>query len=304
MNNSIVVFVPATTANLGAGFDCLGAALTLENEFQFTLNQQKKTTLTVDGDGAEQIQLTEDNLLYKSFLHFYKFVGLSAPDVDFGVKINVPLARGLGSSATAIIAGLLGANYFSPQKLSKSQLLDLAIEIEGHPDNVVPALLGNCILAVGETNNWQFVPITCQPEIKFIIAIPNFELSTQAARLVLPPHVSYSDAVYNMAHLSLLIKGLETGNSEWLTEALKDKLHQPYRKSLITGYDRLSENVINAGGYGMVISGAGPTLLALCDEIHQKEVIETMTETWQEFGVEAVVKCLDLQTQGARIIDI
>jgi homoserine kinase len=300
MSNSIVVKVPATTANLGAGFDCLGAALSLENQFQFSLSEEK-TTFTVTGDGAEQIHLTGDNLLYQSFLHFYDFIDVPAPKVEIKIDINVPLARGLGSSATAIIGGLLAANHFSPRKLSQTELLNLAIAIEGHPDNVVPALLGNCILAVGEAENWQFVPITCNPEIKFIIAIPNFELSTEAARAVLPPHLSYSDAVYNMAHLSLLIKGLETGNPQWLTEALKDKLHQPYRKSLIKGYDRLYENVLDAGAYGMVISGAGPTLLALSNDSHKDQVIKTMQDTWENLGVKALVKCLDLQSQGAQV---
>ena len=302
MSNSIVVKVPATTANLGAGFDCLGAALSLENQFQFSLNEEK-TTFTVTGDGAEQIHLKEDNLLYKSFLRFYDFIDVPPPKVDIKIDIHIPLARGLGSSATAIIGGLLGANHFSPQKLSQTELLNLAIAIEGHPDNVVPALLGNCILTVGEKNNWQFVPIICHQSIKFIIAIPNFELSTEAARSVLPAHLSYHDAVYNMAHLSLLVKGLETGKPQWLTEALKDKLHQPYRKSLITGYDQLYENVLDAGAYGMVISGAGPTLLVLCNESATQEIIKTMTNTWQSSGVQAIVKSLDLQTQGAKVIN-
>lgn len=302
MSNAIVVKVPATTANLGAGFDCLGAALSLENQFEFSLSEEK-TTLTVIGEGAKQIQLTEDNLLYKSFLLFYDHLGIPTPNVEIKIEINVPLARGLGSSATAIVAGLLAANHFSPTKLSQTELLNLAIAIEGHPDNVVPAMLGNCILAVGETENWQFVPITCNSAIKFIIAIPNFELSTETARSVLPKHLSYSDAIYNMAHLSLLIKGLETGNAQWLTEALKDKLHQPYRKNLITGYDQLYENVLNAGAYGMVISGAGPTLLALANESVTEAVMETMKDTWANLGVQAIVKELELQTEGATIIN-
>ena len=302
MSNAIVVKVPATTANLGAGFDCLGAALSLENQFEFSLREEK-TTLSVIGEGAQQIQLTEDNLLYKSFLRFYDFLSIPAPNVDIKIEINVPLARGLGSSATAIIAGLLAANHFSSTKLSQTDLLNLAIAIEGHPDNVVPAMLGNCILTVGETGNWQFVPIICNPEIKFVIGIPNFELSTEAARSVLPPHLSYSDAVYNIAHLSLLIKGLETGNVQWLNEALKDKLHQPYRKSLITGYDQLYEDVLKAGAYGMVISGAGPTLLALASESATEEVMNTMKKTWAILGVQAVVKQLNLQTEGATVTD-
>ena len=300
MSNSIVIKVPATTANLGPGFDCLGAALSLENEFQFNLHPQK-TTFTVVGEGASQIQLSEDNLLYQSFLRFYQFIDSKPPYVDIKITINVPLARGLGSSATAIIAGLLAGNFFAGQPLTNSELLNLAIAIEGHPDNVVPALLGKCFFCVGTGNNWQFVPINCHSEIKFVVAIPDFELSTEAARSVLPSSLSYGDAIYNMAHLSLLIKGLETGNAQWLSEALKDKLHQPYRKSLITGYDRLYQNTMKAGAYGMVISGAGPTLLALCHEQVSTQVIDSMHKTWNDLEVKSIVKSLDLQPIGATV---
>ena len=301
MSNSIVVTTPATTANLGAGFDCLGMALTLENKFEFIASQKEKTTFSVISDSDTPIELPDDNLLHQSYLHFYKSLNIPAPTVHVNITVNVPLARGLGSSATAIVAGLLGANHFSEQKLSSTELLNMAIEIEGHPDNVVPAMLGNCILAVGETGNWHFVPIACNPDIKFIVAIPDFELSTEEARSVLPKSLTYSDAVYNISHLSLLIKGLETGNPDWLKEALKDKLHQPYRKSLIKGYDRLYDNVLNAGGYGMVISGAGPTLLALANTEAESAVIKSMKETWQSMGVNPIVKSLDIQTQGASV---
>jgi homoserine kinase len=297
-SNSIVIQVPATTANLGSGFDCIGTALTLYNQFEFSLSDDE-TTFTVVGDDADKISLNDDNLLYQSFLKFYQCVGLEVPKIKIKITINVPLARGLGSSATAIVAGLLAAHHFSPRKLSQADLISLAIMIEGHPDNVVPAFLGNCILSVGEGNKWHFVPIISHPDIKFIVAIPDFELSTEAARAVLPKQLSYSEAIFNIAHLGLLIKGLETGNPDWLTEALKDKLHQPYRKSLITGYDELYEAVINANGYGMVISGAGPTLLALSSSIHADDVIKAMRNTWHSLGIKADVKCLDLDTQGA-----
>ncbi|MBL1210457.1 homoserine kinase [Geminocystis sp. GBBB08] len=297
-SNSIVIQVPATTANLGSGFDCIGMALTLYNQFEFSLSNDK-TTFTVVGDGADKISLSDDNLLYQSFLHFYQHLGLTPPSMDIKISINVPLARGLGSSATAIIAGLLAANYFSPQKLPSPELINLAIAIEGHPDNVVPAFLGNCMLSVGEDNKWHFVPINCHQDIKIIVAIPDFELSTEAARSVLPKELSYHEAIFNIAHLGLLIKGLETGNEDWLKEALKDKLHQPYRKSLITGYDQVYQAVIKANGYGMVISGAGPTLLALSSSIYANDVIIAMKKTWENLGIKADVKSLDLDIQGA-----
>jgi len=297
---SICIKVPATTANLGAGFDCIGMALSLNNEFEFTLSE--KTSLTVVGDGAQQITLNEDNLLYKSFLYFYQQTELTPPEIDIKISINVPLARGLGSSATAIVAGLLSANYFASRQLPQEKLMDMAIELEGHPDNVVPAFLGNCILSVGEKGYWQFASIECHPEIKLIVAIPDFELSTESARAVLPKQLSYSDAVYNIAHLGLLIKGLETANESWLKEALKDKLHQPYRKSLIKGYDEIYQTVMDNGAYGMVISGAGPTLLTLCNQKHTENIITSIQQTWLKLGIKADVRCLDIDTQGATLI--
>lgn len=299
-SNSIIIKVPATTANLGAGFDCIGAALEFHNEFVFSLSKDN-TSFTVEGEGAEKITLDENNLLYQSFLYYYKQQNLTPPKVNITIKINVPLARGLGSSATAIIAGLLAGNYFSPQSLSQTELLEMAIALEGHPDNVVPALLGNCILSVGEKGNWQFVPIKCHENIKFIVGIPDFELSTESARKVLPSHLTYSQAVYNIAHFGLLIKALETGNENWLKEALKDKLHQPYRQNLIKGYEEIYQQVMETGAYGMVISGAGPTLLVLTPNHCQEKVIKAIENQWQNLGVKATVKSLNLNTTGATI---
>ncbi len=297
---SVSIKVPATTANLGAGFDCIGVALSLYNQFHFSPTDSP-TKMTVKGFGAKSISLGEDNLLYRAFSQLYKRIGKKVPPVEITVKMNVPPARGLGSSATAIVGGLLAANHFASYPLSPQQLLDLAIEIEGHPDNVAPAMLGGCILCVGEKSERHFVPIECHDSICFVVAIPDFELSTSQARAVLPKSLSYQQAVFNIAHLGLLIKALETGKPEWLKEALKDKLHQPYRQSLIRGYERVSKAVAAAGGYGMVISGAGPTLLALCHPSQVSAVMEAMETAWSKEGVKAVVKCLQVDREGAQM---
>lgn len=297
----VTVKVPATTANIGPGFDCLGAALTLYNEFTFVLSDRYQTTFQVIGAESSKISLTEDNLLYQSFLQLYKHIGQTPPHVAITIKMGVPLARGLGSSATAIIGGLLGANHFVSQPLSTAELLNLAIAIEGHPDNVVPAFLGNCILSVKEGDEWQFIPINCHPDLAFILAIPDFELSTEEARKVLPKELSYADAIYNMSHLGLLIKGLESGNREWLTTALNDQLHQPYRQNLIKGYDLVKNVAIAEGAYGMVISGAGPTLLSLADQSIAQKVCLAMEKAWRSLGVKTTVQSLALDVIGATI---
>ncbi|MBF2057322.1 MAG: homoserine kinase [Cyanobacterium sp. T60_A2020_053] len=300
-SNNVKIRVPATTANMGAGFDCIGAALSLYNHFEFTLAE--KTSFIISGKEGENIELGEDNLLYQSFLKFYAEMGQPAPSVEVKIEVGVPLARGLGSSATAIVGGLLGANYFSAHPLTSEELMELAIAIEGHPDNVIPAFLGNCILSVQGKQGWQFVPITCHPDISFVLAIPDFELATEKARAVLPSSLTYSQAVYNIAHMGLLIKALETGNETWLREALGDEIHQPFRRSLIKGYDDIEKAVLAEGAYGMVISGAGPTLLTLCHHSLTSQVSQVIEATWTQLGVKPQVKPLSIEVEGAVILD-
>jgi homoserine kinase len=302
-NSSVTVTVPATTANLGAGFDCIGAAFTLYNEFKFTLLNQGETQITVAGKEAERVNTNiQDNLLYQAFVKLYDRLEKTPPPLKMEIALAVPLARGLGSSATAIVGGLLGANVLAGEPLSQSEVMDLAIEMEGHPDNVVPALIGGCRLAATGINGWEICDIPWHETIVPVVAIPEFELSTVEARRVLPTEISRADAIFNISHLGLLLRGLETGKQSWLQASLQDKLHQPYRKSLIQGYDKVNTAAISAGAYGMVISGAGPTLLALTDTTHTIDVVVAMASAWQELGIKAEVRSLAIETQGAKVI--
>ncbi|MDZ7952260.1 homoserine kinase [Nostoc sp. DedQUE09] len=298
--STITVTVPATTANLGPGFDCIGAALKLYNEFKFTRQEEGGLTIHVTGTEAQRVQTDESNLLYQAFVKFYQHIEQTPPTVKIEIKLGVPLARGLGSSATAIVGGLVAANQLEGTPMSQSQVMELAIAMEGHPDNVVPALLGGCRLAATSGASWEICDVPWHKDVVPVVAIPNFELSTSEARGVLPTEVSRADAIFNTAHLGLLLRGLETGNAQWLKTALQDKLHQPYRKALIPGYDALNIAAVSAGAYGMVISGAGPTLLALADKLHSKAVEAAMLATWQEEGITAEVRSLSLDTQGAK----
>ncbi|MBW4511250.1 MAG: homoserine kinase [Scytonematopsis contorta HA4267-MV1] len=313
--SSVSVTVPATTANLGPGFDCIGAALTLYNEFKFTLCDSSSSLeeggviITVVGKEAERVQTDKSNLLYEAFLKLYQYIEKSPPTVEIEIKLGVPLARGLGSSATAIVGGLLGANVLTGEPLSQTEVMGLAVEMEGHPDNVVPALLGGCRLAATKLENeppscqgrqgWEVCEVPWCAEVVPVVAIPDFELSTKEARLVLPTEVSRGDAIFNAAHLGLLLRGLETGNADWLRTSMQDKLHQPYRKSLIRGYDVIYAEAISAGALGMVISGAGPTLLALSDTSHSQDVAVAMAAAWNNLGINAVVRVLSIDKQGA-----
>lgn len=299
--STVTVKVPATTANLGPGFDCIGAALKLYNEFKFTKNQTE-LTIQVSGAEAEKVQTDESNLVYQAFVKFYEYIQQTPPTVNIEISLGVPLARGLGSSATAIIGGLIAGNQLAGLPLSELQIMELAIAIEGHPDNVVPALLGGCRLAATSNSGWQICDITWHRDIVPVVAIPNFELSTSEARQVLPAEVSRADAIFNTAHLGLLLRGLATSREEWLKAALQDRLHQPYRQQLIPGYDVVNAAAVATGAYGVVISGAGPTLLALTDVAQARLVVTAMTDAWKQVGIMAMVRTLPIDTQGASIL--
>ncbi|NEP59380.1 MAG: homoserine kinase [Symploca sp. SIO2G7] len=301
----VTVTVPASTANLGPGFDCIGAALTLYNQFKFTCldsSLPEGVRITVTGTEAALVNSSADNLVYQTFLKYYQHLNQTPPSVEIAIELGVPLARGLGSSATAIVGGLVGANQLAGEPLSQIELMKLAIALEGHPDNVVPALLGGCCLAAKreDANSWEICDIPWHTEVLPVVAIPNFELSTQAAREVLPSDYSRGDAIFNIAHFGLLLRGLTTGRGEWLQAALHDQIHQPYRKTLIPGYDTVASAAVAAGAYGMVISGAGPTLLALVPLSQATAVATAMAAAWQEEGVTAQVQTLSLDTQGTR----
>lgn len=301
--NRVTVSVPATTANLGVGFDCIGAALTMTNQFEFTtVDTDTKLKIAVSGREADKVGTNPDNLIYRSFIKLYQKIEQTPPNIELNISLGVPLSRGLGSSATAIVGGLLGANNLAGNPLTQVEIMEMAIAIEGHPDNVVPALLGNCQLSVADGDKWQISPIPWHAEIVPVVAIPNFELSTQQARSVLPESYDRSDAIFNISRMGLLLRGLATNNREWLRTALTDKIHQPYRQKLIVGYEELYSAAVSAGAYGMVISGAGPTLLALTHPDNTERVVRSMTTAWTKLGIEPIVRSQAIDTAGARVL--
>jgi homoserine kinase len=299
----MMIRVPATTANLGSGFDCIGAALSLYNEFTFTEIETASLVIAVRGLEAARVSTDSSNLAYQAFLKLYSTIDRSPPVIQLEIRLGIPLARGLGSSATAIVGGLLGANGLAENPLSRTEIMQLAIELEGHPDNVVPALIGGCQLAATAGNGWAIADIPWHRSVIPVVAIPNFELSTAAARSVLPNEYSRADAIFNTAHLGLMVRGLETGNPSWLSAALTDRLHQPYRQQLIPGYTDVEQAVLAAGGYGMVISGAGPTLLALAAVDRAEAVATAMTEAWNSHDIQVQAQPLAVDMQGAIVRD-
>lgn len=292
------VSVPATTANIGPGFDCLGAALSLHNIFEFSLSADR-LTITASGEGADKVERDETNLVYRAIAKFYQHIHRPIPAIAFHTNTAIPLSRGLGSSATAIVGGLFGANLLAGSPLDRMEILDLAIAMEGHPDNVAPAMLGGCqLMASNQAGGWEFCDLQCHESIGLAVAIPDFELSTAKARQVLPKQFSMQDAVFNASHLALLTHGIQTGKASWLKAGLQDRLHQPYRQSLIMSMADVQSAAIAAGAFGMVISGAGPTLLSLAPIATIESVAEAMQQAWLAIGVNAVTKCLAIAKDG------
>ncbi|MBD2188667.1 homoserine kinase [Pseudanabaena mucicola] len=291
------VSVPATTGNLGPGFDCLGAALSLYNRFEFSLAD--RLTITASGEGADKVERDETNLVYQAIAKVYQHIDRPIPAIAFHTDTAIPLSRGLGSSATAIVGGIVGANLLAGAPLERHELLDLAIAMEGHPDNVAPAMLGGCqLMASNQAEGWEFCDLGWSAEIAIAVAIPDFELSTAEARKVLPKQVSMADAIFNASHLALLSHGIQSGNASWLRAGLQDRLHQPYRQSLIKGMAEVQAAALASGAYGMVISGAGPTLLSLAPVGTIEVVASAMQQAWSALGVTAITKCLAIAKDG------
>lgn len=289
----IKVMVPATSANLGPGFDTLGLALNLYNTFTFEEIPQGLEIL-----GCDEGFNNEDNLIYTSMLKIFEEIGYKVNGIRITVEAEIPVSRGLGSSAACIIGGVMGANQIAGNPLSKDELLKIATEIEGHPDNVAPALFGGLVVSIMEDGKAYHNAINVAKGLKFIALIPEFTLPTKEARGVLPTSVPHKDAVYNVGRVSLFLSALSNGRFDLLKVALKDKLHQPYRGVLIPDFDNILSKCEETGSLGTFLSGAGPTLMALVDEDNNefiykiKEYLETIEKTWR-------VLELNLNLEGA-----
>jgi homoserine kinase len=299
----VVVDVPATTANLGPGFDCLGAALDLNNRFAMRRIEGggERFELIIEGSEGSHLRGGPENLVYRAAQRVWKAAGLEPVALEARVRLAVPPARGLGSSATAIVAGLMGANALVGEPLSKEKLLELAIDIEGHPDNVVPSLLGGlCMTAKAASQRWRVVRCEWTSTVKAVVAIPSIRLSTSEARRAMPKTIPVSDAVVNLGALTLLLQGLRTGNGDLISDGMHDRLHEPYRWRLIKGGDQVKQAAMDAGAWGCAISGAGPSVLALCAEDKGMAVSRAMVRAWEAAGVASRAPVLNLQTTGSQ----
>jgi homoserine kinase len=254
----ISIKVPATCANMGPGFDCLGIALSLYNNFTF---EETGGSLKIEGCSDEF--KNEDNLIFTSYRKTLSILGYRYKGVKIIIDSKIPVSRGLGSSAACIAAGVAAANEIEGGKLTMDEILCIASDIEGHPDNVAPAILGGMTAAIMENGKVYYSSISIPEDITFCALIPDFRLSTKLARSVLPDTIPRADGVFNVGRASLLVAALSSGKTELLPIAFDDRLHQVYRKSLIKNYDYIVDKCIESGGTAAFLSGAGPTIMCI-----------------------------------------
>ena len=293
---SVTIRVPGSSANLGPGFDCVGIAWNIYNEITFTLTEAPGLLVT----GCEEQYANEYNLANIAFVEVIKQTGRKfgrrGLRIEFG-ETQIPVSRGLGSSASLIDAGVLAANELLETGLSENELFAIATNLEGHPDNIAPAMFGGLTAGVMDNGRAIYAHYDVTDKLHFTAMIPSFELSTQLARTVLPKAVTMQDAIFNLSRTALLIRALETGDSGLLSVALKDQIHQQYRARLINDYYAMKHIAEQAGCTGFCISGAGPTLLAFSDNEMVAERIRNSL-AWQR-----VWKVLPLKIgNGAEII--
>ena len=297
----IKIKVPATSANMGAGFDTLGIALNLYN--RITVEEISSGLEIKVLNRAERIPFDERNLIYRSMMTVFNKVGYTPTGLCITQNSDIPMTRGLGSSSACIIGGMLGANALSGRQLSYDEILNLAATAEGHPDNVGPALYGGFCVSLMSEGKTIVHSTKINPDIKFAVIIPDYFVATRKSRGVLPETVSFDDAVFNISHASILQAALISGNVSQLRLGVLDKLHQQYRRLYIDGFDDIVEKTYNAGSCGTYLSGSGPTILSFLDGNYDgfKAEMETF---FNEHSHKWTCKILDIDNVGAVVSEI
>ena len=296
----VTVRVPASTANLGSGFDVLGLALGLYNTVEVEAIS-RGVELTVEGEGAERLQKVGDrSLVLRAAQATFAYLGVKAPGLKIHLKNEIPLKRGLGSSATACLGGVTAAALLSGRALAPEEVLRLALPLEGHPDNITPSLVGGLTATSLAEAGIRYVKIPIPDAIRVVAVIPKMELGTAEARRALPAQVPLTDAVHNVGRAALLVAAMAAGDLSLLDEATRDRLHQPYRAKLIPGMDEVLDAARRAGALAAFLSGAGSTLVALVDR-GAETVGGEMAEAWARKGMQSEVKVLTVEHEGVKV---
>lgn len=298
----IRVQVPATTANLGPGFDCLGMALELYNTVE-VVPASRGLIMDISGEGAAELPRDEHNLVYQAVQRVFRQVGYSPAGLKLRLFNQIPIARGLGSSTSAIVGGVIAANILSGGKLSLKDIINLASSVEGHPDNVAPAVLGGIVVSVQADGDVKCLKIQPPPGLRGVVAIPDFAFATKTSRDILPVQVTFQDASFNVGRAALLVAALQQGDLSLLGVAMEDRLHQSLRSSYIPGFKKILAAAKLAGARGVTLSGAGPTVIAFADS-NLELIARVMGDTFRQNGVKSRVLVLKPSPIGARALEI
>lgn len=309
----VSVKVPATTANIGPGFDCLGMALPIYNTITIEETVLPGTGIeinviaesaAIDELSLEHIPLDENSLVYKAVELLYNSIGQTPSELKINILSNIPVARGLGSSASVIVGALIAANELLGKPADEVALLSIACEIEGHPDNITPAIVGGLVISSQEEDgSVVYRKLNWPSEWAITVCIPDFELSTDIARSVLPKEVPMKDAIFNAQRLGMFVQAVNTKDSELMKLALQDKLHQPYRMKLVPGLDKIMENLKHVESVlGCVLSGAGSSILIISEKNDLDKIRNIVKDTWTDQNIKSDIRTLNIEQTGAQIV--
>jgi homoserine kinase len=306
---SVTVLTPATSANLGPGFDSLGLALQLYNRFEVEESgiDPLHPVIEVQGELGAGLSTEPDNLFFRSFALLFERVEVPLPAVRIRMNIKIPPGCGLGSSATAVVGGLVAANEWlrvQGKSVSKEDLLDLAVEAEAgnHPDNVAPALLGGLVATTNVGGRIHAIKTHFPDALKAVVFTPSFPMDTVAGRKLLPASYTKADVTFNTGRVALLLSALQTGRYELIGDAMQDRLHQPYRQALFPAMPDIIDAAVAAGAHGASLSGGGSSLIALASSRFH-DVLQAMQETARLAGITGTGMILRADQNGARVLD-
>ena len=299
----ITVKVPATTANLGPGFDAIGLALNLWNETEYTISQKAGIQCSISGEGRGRLPEDETNAIVAALKQVFSRARKQVPGLQIHCLNRIPMGSGLGSSSAALLTGYLGGNALLGSPFSTEVLLRMAIESEGHPDNVAPAMLGGLVASLIDEE--LVIPVRLNSfnpiiPIHITVALPNFEFPTLEARKILPEFVSRKDAVFNISRAILVTEALRTGDLNLLGAAMEDRIHQPYRLDLIPGAREVMDAARQNGAQAVALSGAGPSLIAFTSR-KLPVVGRAMQKAFLSAGLSSRIFELEISQQGAKV---
>lgn len=295
--------VPATTANLGPGFDCLGAALSLYNEFEINVVRSKqKLKIDVEGVDVDLVSKDENNFVYKAIKKIFKITNNAIPSLEIYIKNNIPLQRGLGSSATAYVAGVIAGNILCGEPLSEYELIALAAELEGHPDNVVPCMFGGLCITTAIDGKIKFVKLSVPKDLSVLVLIPDEKISTEKARKILPKKVNFKDAIKNVGNVALLVSSFITKKYEFLKFATQDFLHQPYREKLMPWMNKIFKICLDNKALCCMLSGSGSSVIAVYKKFELNDNLLNKIKEELRKIIDCEIKILSFINQGIEII--